>query len=107
MSAKELITAKVGKWIQENPGKAKEINATVVVELTGDGGGRWLLDTTAEPASLTESADAQAETTISTGADTMEKILTGELGAQAAFLTGQVQVDGNLGIAIKLGEIFE
>jgi len=38
--------------------------------------------------------------------DTWRKIRRRELNAQAGVMTGQIRIKGNLGLAIKLGPLF-
>ena len=105
MDAKTLIEGKVAKKLKEKPDLGKSVNAAVAIELSGDGGGRWVIDFTKSPATIEADSDAHAVTTVSMGADTFVKMSSGEVDPQTAFLTGKIKVDGNLGVAIKLGEL--
>lgn len=105
MNAQFLLEAKVEKKLREHPNLPKNINAVIAIELSGDGGGRWILDCTVEPAVFRLDAVTAAETTISMDALTFVAMTEGSVNPQMAFLTGKVKVDGNLGIAIKLGEL--
>ena len=105
MKAKEIVETKVAKRLKENPEKAKSINAAVAIFLTGEGGGRWIVDCTKEPPEVREDANASATTTISMEAKVLEQMASGELNPQMAFMSGKVKVDGQLGAAIKLGQL--
>ena len=105
MDAKSLFEGKVAKKLREKPDLGKSVNAAVAIELSGDGGGRWVIDFTKSPATIEADSDAHAVTTVSMGADTFVKMSSGEVDPQTAFLTGKIKVDGNLGVAIKLGEL--
>lgn len=105
MSAKEIIETKVAKRLSENPEKAKSIGQAVAIVLTGEGGGRWIIDCGKDPAQIMEDKDSPAVTTISMEAKDFEKMATGELNPQMAFMAGKVKVDGSLGTAIKLGQL--
>ena len=105
MDARSLIEVKVAKKIKENPSLVKSVNAADAIELSGEGGGRWVIDFTRSPATIEGNSTAHAVTTVSMGADTFVGISSGEIDPQTAFLTGKIKVDGYLGVAIKLGEL--
>lgn len=50
-------------------------------------------------------ADEEAEVTLSADAETFEAILKGDLDATAAFMSGRLSVDGDMGLAMKLGSV--
>lgn len=47
--------------------------------------------------------DDEAEVTMTADTDTFRAILDGELNPTAAFMTGRLQVDGDMGAAMRLG----
>ena len=48
--------------------------------------------------------DEEAEVTMTADADTFESILAGDLDPTAAFMSGKLAVDGDMGEAMKLGQ---
>ncbi|PHQ84833.1 MAG: sterol carrier family protein [Thalassobium sp.] len=49
--------------------------------------------------------DDDAEVTLSASAETFQAILEGEQNATAAFMTGKLSVDGDMGLAMKLAGV--
>ncbi len=49
--------------------------------------------------------DAEAEVTLTAAADVFQAILSGETNPTAAFMSGQLRVDGDMGQAMKLGSV--
>jgi putative sterol carrier protein len=49
--------------------------------------------------------DEEADVTLTADADTFRAILEGNLNPTAAFMTGRLSVDGNMGLAMKLGAV--
>ena len=47
--------------------------------------------------------DDETEVTLSADADTFQEILSGELNATAAFMGGRLKLDGDMGVAMRLG----
>lgn len=105
MDAKTLIETKVRKKLAERPEIGRGVNAVVAIELAGPGGGRWALDFTKSPPTFAEDAGARAATTIAMDAAVFVEIAIGKADAQTSFLMGKIRVDGDLGLAIKLGEL--
>ena len=47
--------------------------------------------------------DDETDVTLSADADTFQAILEGEMNPTAAFMSGKLSVDGDMGAAMKLG----
>ena len=67
-------------------------------EIEGEGPVR--IDETGASAS-----EADADVTLTADAETFQAILEGEQNATAAFMTGKLSVDGDMGMAMKLGAV--
>ncbi len=48
-------------------------------------------------------ADEEADVTLTASADTFQQILQGEMDPTLAFMSGKLSVDGDMGMAMKLG----
>ncbi len=49
--------------------------------------------------------DDDTEVTMTADADTFQSILEGDLDPTAAFMSGKLSVDGDMGTAMKLGSV--
>jgi len=49
--------------------------------------------------------DDEAEVTLSADPDTFQAILSGDLNATSAFMSGKLTVDGDMGKAMQLGAV--
>jgi putative sterol carrier protein len=47
--------------------------------------------------------DDAADVELTASAEVFQQILSGEMGAAAAFMSGKLTVDGSMGLAMKLG----
>ncbi len=49
--------------------------------------------------------DSEADCTLSADADVFQAIIEGDTNPTAAFMTGKLKVDGDMGMALKLGSL--
>ena len=49
--------------------------------------------------------DEEADVTLTADADTFKEILAGDTNPTAAFMTGKLSVDGDMGLAMMLGNV--
>jgi putative sterol carrier protein len=49
--------------------------------------------------------DAEAEVTLTATTEIFEQLLSGDLSAASAFMSGKLTVDGSMGLAMKLGQV--
>lgn len=91
----DVITAAVDA-LNEKMNGSFEGTAKFVVE----GEGALIIDESGARA-----GDDDADVTLSADADTFEAILSGNLNPTAAFMTGKLAVDGDMGMAMKLGAV--
>ena len=49
--------------------------------------------------------DGDADCTITAEADVFQELLAGELNPTSAFMSGKISIDGDMGMAMKLGSL--
>jgi putative sterol carrier protein len=86
-----------------DPAKAAGLTASYRFEI--DGAGTWLVEVDDGKVSVTENGD-DADTTISTSAETFTKIANGEQNPTSAYMSGKLKVKGDIGQAMKLQKLF-
>ena len=95
-----------------NANENKNLSATYLITIKGEGGGSWLTKisngacefTAQEPGS--EEAKAKADCFISIDADDLEMILAGRMTAMTAAMSGILSIEGELGLAMQLVPVF-
>jgi putative sterol carrier protein len=70
-----------------------------------DGAGEWRVDVRDGTITVSE-GPGEADVTISTSAETFEKIVAGEQNPTSAYMTGKLKVKGDMGAALKLQNLF-
>ena len=92
----DIVTTAVAVLTEKLGGDAFDGSAKFVIE----GEGAVLIDGDGVRAS-----DDEADVTMTADAETFQSILEGELNPTAAFMTGKLSVDGDMGMAMKLGAV--
>ena len=86
-----------------DPAKAAGLNASYRFDI--DGAGSWLVEVDDGKVSVTEDG-GEADTIISTSAETFMKIAGGEQNPTSAYMSGKLKVKGDMGQAMKLQKLF-
>jgi len=86
--------------------KAVGLNAVIQFDITGDGGGQWYAAIANGELTVAEGRHESPQLTLSASAADYVDISTGKLNGQLAFMTGKLTATGNLGLAIKMNNIF-
>ena len=105
MSTASEKIAELQSKIASNPAAAQSIGATYKFVLTGDGGGTWLVNLKDAPG-ITE-GDGAADCTLTLAADDFVQLLDDPASGQHLFFSGKLQVDGDIGLALKLQQLTE
>lgn len=91
--------------IAKNASVASQIGAVYKFVLSGDGGGTWLMDLRDSPKIVEGDGDAQC--TIKMDANDYVDMMEGRTQGQALFFMGKLQIEGDMGLAMKLQSLTE
>ena len=105
MTPKEYFETKVPENLKNRAEKLSSINAVYEFNLGGPTGGIWTLDLTVPGGEVKDGSSGKANCTITMDAENFVKMVSGQLNAQMAFMTGKLKVAGNMGLALKLQNI--
>lgn len=86
-----------------DPANAAGLNASYRFEI--EGAGTWHVEVDDGKVSVSEN-DGEADTIISTSAETFMKIANGEQNPTSAYMSGKLKVNGDMGQAMKLQKLF-
>jgi putative sterol carrier protein len=70
-----------------------------------EGEGQWKVDVRDGTVSVTEGG-GDTDVTISSSAETFEKIASGDLNPTSAYMSGKLKIKGDMGAAMKLQKLF-
>lgn len=106
MAVKDILETEIPNRIKAKPELAKDINAVIHFEITGDGGGTWTLDCTKSEGWVTPGANGEAKMKVVCAAGDFEKIVTKQMNANMAAMQGKLKFKPlDMGIAMKLGKL--
>ena len=89
------------------PDKAGDATARIQLDLTGDGGGAWLLDIAERQCTVTEEKGSQVDVTVTMDAGDFVALYSNKLNPVQAFMSGRIKVAGNVGMVMQLMNWFE
>ncbi|PIU58280.1 MAG: SCP-2 sterol transfer family protein [Deltaproteobacteria bacterium CG07_land_8_20_14_0_80_38_7] len=105
MSDATVVMNKITEKVKNKPEILADVNAVIAVNLTGESGGRWVIDCNKKPAEVKLDETMKADMTLTMDAQDMVKMSEGELNPQMAFLSGKIKIDGSMSLAMKLGKL--
>ncbi len=105
--AQELFDVQVPKALQEHPDKAKEVNAIYTFKITGEGGGEWTCDLTADPPTCVKGESGNAQCTIEVAHDDFKTMLSDPQAGMQLYFQGKLKVSGDPMLATKLQQFFD
>lgn len=91
--------------IEKNTAAASAVDAVYKFVLEGEGGGTWIVSLKGSP-SIT-SGDGEAECTIKMAASDYVDMIEGRIQGQDLFFAGKLQIEGDMGLAMKLQALTE
>ncbi|MDA5194961.1 SCP2 sterol-binding domain-containing protein [Govanella unica] len=89
--------------IQGLQGKLSGLGLARRIKIDLGSDGILLIDGTAKPPAISR-ADGPADVTLTTDSSVLQEILAGDLNAQMAFMTGKLKIDGDMALAMQLGQ---
>jgi putative sterol carrier protein len=89
-----------------NPEAAQGLDAAIQYDITGEGGGNWHLTIADGACQLHEGAHTSPTVTLTMTAATWLAIVNKETNGTAAYMSGQLKVDGDLMLAQRLEKLF-
>jgi putative sterol carrier protein len=87
-----------------DPSRTAGMTNTYVFDI--DGAGQWTVAVDDGRVSVTDGVSPDADCTITSSAESFERIVAGELNPTSAYMTGKLKVKGDMGAAMKLQKLF-
>ena len=89
-----------------NPEQLKGINAKIQFDLSGEGGGQWVVGVADGQVAVNPGTTESPNVTASMSAADYLAMVNGELKPMTAFMQGKVKIKGDMGLVMKLQSLF-
>ena len=89
-----------------DPQKLSGLDAVLLFDLSGEGGGRWTVTVTGGQISVADGAVDSPTMTLIMAAEDFVAMINGDLNAMAAFMQGKIKIEGDMSIAMRLQALF-
>ena len=105
MTTKDIFE-KVDRKLKERTEDFIQLRAVYKFVLKGPDGGTWIVDLRQESFGVRESEE-EAHCTFKSSDVNFVSLVTGKLKPESALLTGKVKLAGDIGLAMKFGELIK
>ena len=104
-SVKDVFERHIPSRLQAKPDVVAKIGAVYQFNISGPGGGAWLVDCTAPGGRIEAGTAPAAKCTVAATDQDFLNIVNGKLNPQMAFMSGKLKIQGDMGLAMKLQQI--
>ncbi len=87
-------------------GKTADMEASFQFIATGDGGGEWYVNIVNGKTDVVKGTIENPTIVLTADAGDWLDLINGDLNGQMAFLTGKMQIEGDVTLAMKLESLF-
>jgi putative sterol carrier protein len=89
------------------PEKAAGMNAQIQFHITGNQGGDWVAMIHDQKLSVEQGTTPNPNLTLSADTQDLFKMVQGKLNPMQAYMQGKVQIKGDMGLAMRLMNLFK
>jgi len=100
----EQVFDVIAKNVAADPGLVKRVGGIYHFDIDGKA---WTVDLKNGSGSVKSGKEGKADCTITIKGDDFLSLASGKLNGQTAFMQGKLKLGGNMGLAMKLGQLFE
>jgi len=86
---------------------AAGVNKTIQYDISGDGGGTWHAAIKDGTCMVAPGPAPSPDLTVTMASSDWLDMIGGKLNGQMAFMSGKLKLKGDMGLAMKLGSLFQ
>lgn len=107
MSAIQEVFQIIDAALKEDPSRAQGTVAVYQFNITGEGGGSYQVVLRENEGHAVEGAPETPDCTLTIDAEDFKQMVDGQLNGTEAFMSGKLQIDGDMSLALRLNDIIE
>jgi putative sterol carrier protein len=101
---KKILANMPGAFVSE---KAANLDKTILVDLSGEGGGQWTLKIADGKVSVLDGQGDLPDLTLKMAASDFVGLTQGKADPVNLFLAGKIKVEGDIALAMKFQDMFD
>ncbi len=105
LTCQEVFEKHIPERLAAKPEVVQQINNAYQFEITGDGGGSWVVDLTKTADFVSAGSIDEPGVTVTMTAKDFVALVEGKLNGQMAFMSGKLKIKGDMSLALKLQQI--
>ncbi|MDA8345208.1 MAG: SCP2 sterol-binding domain-containing protein [Thermaerobacter sp.] len=105
MNGRELVDS-VLQRANEHPEKLEGFNSDYVVDLTGEGGGKFRLRIADRKVAIVDDEGTPPKAAVTLAASDFGALIQERVSAMALFMQGKIRLQGDMGEAFRLESLF-
>jgi len=102
-AVKEVFAAMPGRF---NASAAQGMDAVIQYDLSGEGGAQYHAIIKGGACTINEGPHGSPTMTLKMAAPDFVELISGKLDGMSAFMSGKLQIQGDMGLAMKMGSLF-
>lgn len=101
----KIMPQRIGSAVEKMKDQLAGAEGTLQFNITGEGGGQWYITIKEGTGSVTKGEIDEPSVTITTAAEDYIGLVRGTSDPQSLFLTGRIQIAGDMQLAMKLAQL--
>ena len=105
ITVQDVFEKHIPERLSSKPEVAEQINSSYQFDLTGENGGKYVVDLSTKSDWVQKGEIEDPGVTIIMSASDFVDLVSGKLNGQMAFMQGKLKIKGDMSLALKLQQI--
>ncbi len=101
----DQLFANLDKFLKSLPDSGKPKSGVFQFRINGDVPSEWVVDISTYPATVIQGNTESPDATFTINEEHLERVASGKLDVQTAFIQGRLKIDGDFEQAMRMGKI--